>query len=416
MTALLETIDNGVRVITDPMADIQSAAIGVWFDAGAVDEGPEANGLAHLLEHMAFKGTRRRSAKQIAEEMEAVGGYLNASTGYQRTGYYARILEDDLETAFDIIADILTQPSFDDSELVKEKEVVIQEIGEAADTPDDAVFDQLQAAAFGAHAMARPILGTRDSVRAQTAKDLRGFMDHYYRPANMVVTAVGSVDPKKIITLTEQYFGMRDEPPRAPRSAPAAYVGGVQSRVRDIEQTHVALAYEGVSARDDDALAMRVFTEALGGGMASRIFQEVREERGLAYSVYAFNEHYDDVGLLCAYVGTEARHAGDAVSIVRREIEAMATAPTDTEISRAKAMLKASLLMGLESPGARAEALVGQAFLKNKLQDMKELVSRIENVTRGDVARCAARALASPVSVSVVGPGDGEKIAERAGG
>jgi len=414
MTAVLHHLANGVRVIVDEMADIQSAAVGVWFDAGAVDEGRDANGLAHLLEHMAFKGTRRRTAKQIAEQMEAVGGHLNASTGYQRTGYYARVLEEDLETAFDIIADILTEPAFANEELVKEKEVVIQEIGEAADTPDDAVFDQLQSAAFGHHAMARPILGTPESVRLQTGDNLRHFMSEFYRPANTIVTAAGSVNSEKVLALSEQYFGSKQQAQRPTRVAPASYVGGVQVQNRDIEQTHIALAFEGVSARHDDMLAMRVFTEALGGGMASRIFQEVREERGLAYSAYAFSEHYDDVGLLCAYIGTEARHVGDAIGIVQREIAAMATAPTDAEIKRARAMLKASLLMGLENPIGRAEASLSKVFLENKLENVEELIVRLERVTAEDVARCAAKAIAGPISISAVGSCDGEEIAKLA--
>lgn len=411
MSAELITLANGVRVIADPMTEIRSAAIGIWFNAGCVDEAADANGLAHLLEHMAFKGTKKRTAKQIAEEMEAVGGHLNASTGYQRTGYYARILEGDLETAFDILADILTEPTFLDEELVKEKEVVIQEIGEAADTPDDAVFDQLQAASFGDHPMARPILGTRDSVRYQTGETLRGFMTTHYQPANTIVAASGKIDPAKVVALTERYFGKAatSETPR--RTSPAAFTGSVKHQQRDIEQTHVALAFPGVPSGSDDLYAMRIFSEALGGGMASRVFQEVREERGLAYSAYTFSEQYDETGLLCAYVGTEADRAAEAAKIAQDQIVAMADKTTDQEVDRARAMLKASLFMGLENPSGRMDAGVTQAFSQSRLVPVEELERRLDEVTPQDVQRCAALALSEKAAVSVIGPGDGEAIA-----
>ena len=408
--ANLLTLDNGLRVVTDPMAEVASAAIGVWFDAGAEDEAENENGLAHLLEHMAFKGTHRRTARQIAEEMENLGGHLNASTGYQRTGYYARILEDDVEVAFDIIADILTNPTFADIELAKEKDVVIQEIGEAADTPDDVVFENLQHAAFGDHTLGRPILGSPESVNAQTRDSLNGFMAKNYVPDSTIVTAAGAVSDTEIARLAEQYFGSVQKSHDCFSGSPAEYVGGSIHDARDAEQTHIALAFPSVASGDDRFYAMKIFSEALGGGMASRVFQEVREERGLAYSAYTFVEGYDEAGLLCAYLGTDKEKAGDAVGIVRQEIEKMAEKVTESELKRAVAMATSSYLMHLESAGARAEGAAAQTFVYGAPIPSQEIVKRIRAVTVDEVKACAAHVLDGAISLSVVGPCDFQTV------
>jgi predicted Zn-dependent peptidase len=403
----ITTLANGVRIFADPMAGLESAAIGVWFRAGAIDETPEEHGVAHLLEHMAFKGTKTRSAWQIAEEIETVGGYLNASTGYSRTGYYARVLRQDLEVALELLADILRNPVFDPVELAKEHEVVIQEIGEAADIPDDAVMEMLQSLSYGAHPLGRPILGTIDSVSSHSRDRLISFMAKHYEPSHLVIAASGAVDPDLLATLAETHFGDMEQVDRPKRDPKPLYVGGASHDPREIEQTHIALAFPGASVRDGDYFATRIFVEALGGGMSSRIFQAVREERGLAYSVYSFTDAYDAVGSVGAYVGTDADNAVEAVRLIRQEMLAMAEGATAREIDRARAMLKSTLLMGLESPATRAETAVGQLFSHDRLLSAAEIAERLDAVTLGDVRAVAAKAVAtSQPSVAVVGPGD----------
>jgi predicted Zn-dependent peptidase len=415
MTELI-TLANGARLVVDPMPGLETAAVGVWFCAGAMDERAEEHGVAHLLEHMAFKGTRRRSARQIADEIESVGGYLNASTGYSRTGYYARILKADTALALDLLADILTEPAFDAAELAKEQDVVIQEIGEAADQPDDAVMETLQRLAFGAHPLARPILGTEQSVMSHTPARLAAFMDRFYHPANMVIVACGAVDVAATERVVQDLFGIRPERHGAPLRIAARYVGGAAHDARDIEQTHIALGFPGAASRATDYAATRVFIEALGGGMSSRIFQKVREERGLAYAVYAFTDGYDDIGLSGAYVGADADAAPEAAAIIRAEIEDMAGAAMPAEVDRAKAMLKSTLLMGLESPSARCEAAASQIFTHGRLFTQAELAARIDAVGNSDVERAAAHALsAGGPCVSIVGAADFDAVRRGAG-
>ncbi len=400
----LHTLPNGVRVVVDPMPELKTAALGVWVSAGSVDERQGEYGIAHLLEHMAFKGTERRSTLAIAEEIEGVGGYLNAATSHQRTGYYARVLKDDLALGADILSDILAHPRFDEDELAREREVVVQEIGEAADTPDDVVFEKLTEAAWGAHPLGRAILGTPESVRAQTPSSLRGFMARCYRPQEMILAAAGAVEEDALLKLAEDWFGsFSGEGEGAERRAPP-FLGGLRHDKRKIEQTHLAVAFPGVASAHADFFATRLYADVLGGGMSSRLFQKIREERGLAYSVYAFADGFDNAGLLGAYVNAEAKHIAEAATIIRAEMEATAAAMTAEEVARGKALLRSSLMLGLESPANRIEAAAGQLFTYGALMDADEILARIDAITVADMQRCAARALEGPCAVSIVGP------------
>ena len=407
----LHTLKNGIRVIIDPMPSLETVAFGAWAQAGSVDEREEEHGIAHLLEHMAFKGTERRSARDIAEEIESVGGYLNAATSHQRTGYYVRLLKDDVELGADIIADILQHPRFDDGELEKEKEVVVQEIGEAADTPDDVVFELLQEATWDGDPLARPILGTPQSVRAQSPGSLRGFMDRCYSAQTLVIAAAGNINPDEFLPLVESRFGTFPANGEGAARTIPSFKGGVRHDAREVEQTHLAVALPGASSRDDDFFATRIFADALGGGMSSRLFQKIREERGLAYSVYAFADGYDDCGLIGAYVGADASQISDAARLIRSEIEGMAAGSTQIEIDRARAMLRSSLMMSLESPAARIESAASQLFTFDRIMTPEEITERLGAVTRKDVERCAARALEGAFSVSLVGSGDASEVA-----
>lgn len=410
------TLSNGIRLFADPMPGLETAAVGVWAKAGAIDEREEESGVAHLLEHMAFKGTRRRTARQIAEEIEAVGGYLNAATSYQRTGYFARILKGDIDLAVDILADILTEPLFDEVELEKEKEVVVQEIGEAWDSPDDAVNELLQGVAFRGQTLGRPILGTVKTVRSHDRARLRSFMDRLYRPDNLIAAAVGAVDADDLARAIEARFPKSPLSAAVPRRPSPVYCGGVASDDRDIEQTHIAVAYPGVSVRHADFYATRVFSEMLGGGMASRLFQTIREERGLAYSVYSYADCYEEVGVLGVYVGSDEANSKMAAELIRAEIGAMAETVTQTELDRACAMLKSTLLMGLESPAGRAETAAGQIAVFGRPVPAAEIRERLEAVSLDDVRRCAARSFGvGGASLAVIGPGDRAAIAAAVG-
>lgn len=416
----LHTLSNGVRVYIDPMPGLESTALGIWARAGTLDESLAEHGIAHLLEHMAFKGTKRRNARDIAEEIEAVGGYLNAATSHQRTGYYARVLKDDVPLALDILTDIFSNPVFDPLELDKEKDVVLQEIGEAWDNPDDAVFEILSALSWGGHPLGRPILGTAQSVKAQSREALFAFMERQYAPDEVIVAASGAVDTEAFLRSVETYFSIRQSGQsgmdRHPRAKPT-YTGGVKHERREIEQTHIAIALPGAAARDDNYFAMRIFAEALGGGMASRLFQTIREERGLAYSVYAFADCFDDGGLLGIYAGTDESQAVETVNLIRETIDSMTTTTMQVEIDRARAMLKASLLMSLESPAARIEAASGQLFTFGEILSPDILRERLDGVTVTDVRNCAISALVSgSPSIAVVGPVNIEALAEKMGG
>ncbi len=406
----LHRLSNGVRVVADPMPGLRSAAIGVWVSAGAMDEGPHENGFAHLLEHMAFKGTRRRSARAIAEEIEAVGGSLNAATGYQHTGYYARLLSEDLGLAFDILADILREPTLEDAELEREKGVVLQEIGEARDTPDDVVFDLLQAQIFKDQPLGRCILGDEASVSAATRDALAAFMARRYEANGMVIAVAGGIDPDAVNLMAERYFGdiepaTRPGEPIFPRATPVM-TAGVRCEPRDLEQTHIAFAMPGAAQRSDAYFASILFTEILGGGMASRLFQKVREEEGLAYSVYAYSDAYDDVGAIGVYLGSDAGNAARATRLCRGEIAALADRVDQEELDRARAMLRAGRLMALESPMSRAERAAGQLLTYDRLWSTAEILAGLEAVTVDDVAACARTAISAAPGLAVVGPGD----------
>lgn len=404
--AILHTLSNGIRVYADPMPSLESVALGVWAQAGSVDEHPDEHGLAHLLEHMAFKGTTTRSARQIAEEVEAVGGYLNAATSHQRTGYYLRLLKEDLNLGLEILGDILLNPLFEETEFLKEKEVVIQEIGEAADQPDDVMFETLQSLSWGEHPLARPILGTRETVRNHTTQSLRGFMNRGYQPSSMIIAAAGKLDPDAFIKEVDIIFGSLQGKGETNHRTRPTFCGGLHHDNKKIEQTHFSIAFPGVSSRDEDFYAARVFADVLGGGMSSRLFQTIREELGLAYSVYAFSDSYDDCGLVGAYAGAEAKEIPQIAAAIKKEMENLAHAPNDEEVSRTRAMLRASLLMGLESPATRIESAAGQLFRDGKILTPEEVAIRLEAVTVSDIKRCADRALAGPVALSMVGPGD----------
>lgn len=394
---------NGLTVLTDRMDTVETVAVGVWVNAGTRDEHPDVNGVSHLLEHMAFKGTERRDAYAIAAEIEAVGGRLNAYTSREHTAYYAKVLKDNLPLAIDLLGDILQNPVMDEEELSREQAVIVQEIHQARDTPDDIVFDHFQETAFPDQAMGRPVLGRPDVVKAMDAATIRAYMDRHYSAEKMIVAAAGNLDHDAFARLVEETFtALPDRQPGA--REPGRYAGGDFREDRDLEQVHVVFGANGVAFDDDGFYAASVLSTILGGGMSSRLFQEIREKRGLAYAIYSFLSCYEDCGVFGVYAGTGAERTGGLLSLVLDEIEKVQDGVTDEELARARAQLKASILMSLESPSARCEQLAHQMMAFGRPISTDEIVRRIDAVDRAAVSETAKRLFAGRPTIAALGP------------
>jgi predicted Zn-dependent peptidase len=391
MSVELSRLPSGLAVVTDAMPHLETASLGVWVGSGSRFEEVDEHGISHLLEHMAFKGTSRRTAREIVETIEAVGGDLNAGTGVEITAYYARVLKADVPLALDVLSDILTDPAFDPEELTREQNVIVQEIGAVEDTPDDVVFEHLQSTAFPDQAVGRSILGTPATVRSLTGRKLRGYLTRTYRAPDMVVAAAGAIDHATVLAEAERRFAKLNGAAGTPPAA-ARFRGGSRIEARDLEQVHVAMALEGVPTRDRDLYSLHVFTNIVGGGMSSRLFQEVREVRGLCYAIYAFHSPYADTGLFGLYAGTDQVDAPELMRVVIGEIQSAAETLTEAEVSRAKAQMKAGILIALESSSARAEQLARQLITHGRPIPVEEIVAKVDAVTV-ESARAAGRAL-----------------------
>ena len=404
MTLEISKLSNGLTVASDPMPTLESAAVGIWVNTGSRNENPQQMGVSHMLEHMAFKGTATRSARAIAEEIEAVGGILNAYTGREQTAFHARVLKDDVPLALDIIGDILTNPSFEQGELERERQVVLQELGQARDTPDDIVFDHLQSAIFKDQPLGWPILGEEKTVNGFSRPMLKDYMASQYRLESMTLVASGAVEHDAILKLAEEKCAGLNRG-AVPSTVPAHYAGGDFRAVEDLEQAHVAYAFPGLSNADADYFVAQIYATALGGGTSSRLFQEVREKRGLCYSVYAFSNGFQDSGFLGIYAGTGENEAAELSAVIAGEMEAMSGNLTDSEVARARAQLKVSLLMGMERPGTRAEQIAGQLFALGKVQSAAEIVAQLDAIDVAAVKAYAARVVATGrPTIAAVGP------------
>jgi predicted Zn-dependent peptidase len=388
------------------MPGLESAAIGIWVTAGARHERVEQNGIAHFLEHMAFKGTEKRTALEIAEVIEDVGGYINAYTSREVTAYYARVLGADVPLALDVIADILLNPVFDEREIETERGVILQEIGQSLDTPDDVIFDWLQEEAYPDQALGRTILGPAERVRHFSQSDLRSFVQEHYGPGQMILSAAGAVDHDALVREAEKLFGqMKPRPLHVEK--PALFKGGERREVKALEQAHFTLAFESPGYMANDFYAAQVYATALGGGMSSRLFQEIRENRGLCYTIFSQAGAYSDTGMITVYAGTSAEQLGELADVTIDEIRRITGDLREVEIARARAQMKAGMLMGLESPSNRAERLARMISIWGRVPDLSETVEKIDNVTLDSVrdfgvqmAQNAASAMAiyGPVS------------------
>ncbi len=400
----LVRLPNGVRVALDPMPGLATTSLGVWQRVGARWEPAELNGIAHLFEHMAFKGAGALDAQQFAEAAENAGAVMNAATGYERTAYYARTVAESAPFMLDMIADILFTPHWAPDDLEKEKGVVAQERGEAFDAPDDRVFELHQAALYPNQPLGRPILGEDATLANVSVDTLRAFTEAHMAPERVVISVAGAFDRDAILEVVHKRFA--DLAPRPPlTSAPAAAAKGAASETRKLEQTHLALSWPSPPAGDDRLFASRLLSEIFGGGMSSRLFQEVREKHGLVYAIDSGLDTIEDDGRLSVYAGCSAKNARTVAEIVRDQLALMAEkGPTEAELKRAKAVSRAQMLMGLEAPSARAEARVSQVFMRDRLVDFAEIRAKLDAVTTADVQAMAKHALAGPVCVAAIGP------------
>ena len=407
MSVEVTRLPSGLSVVTDRMPHLESASLGVWAGTGSRNEAPDEHGISHLLEHMAFKGTKRRTARQIAEEIEAVGGDLNASTSAESTGFYARVLKADVPLALDVLSDILSEPTFEPEELRREQNVIVQEIGAVEDTPDDLVFERLHETAFPKQPLGRSILGTPETVRSFNSARIRTYLSRNYRAPDMLVAAAGAVEHERIVAEAEKRFASFIGP-AAPAPEPAHFGGGTRVETRDLEQVHIALALQGVPVRDEQLYSLQVFTSVLGGGMSSRLFQEVRENRGLCYAIHAFHMPYSDTGMFALYAGTDEADAPELMRVAIDQIAIATETLNEAEVARAKAQMKAGLLMALESSEARLGQIARQMLAYGRPIPLDEIVAKVDAVTVAS-ARAAGRALIGRgrPAIAALGPGNG---------
>ena len=399
---------NGLTIVTERMDRVETVSLGAYVASGTRNEQAAENGVSHFLEHMAFKGTERRSAVQIAEEIENVGGHINAYTAREQTAYYVKLLKEDLALGADIIGDILTHSTFTPDELERERGVILQEIGQANDTPDDIVFDYFQETAFADQPMGRPTLGTDGLIRAMRRETLTGYMRAHYTTGNVVIAAAGNLHHQQVVDLAARHFA---DLPRAGSGLPepGRYLGGEFRKEKELDQVHVVLGFPSVGFTDPDYYAVLLLSTLLGGGMSSRLFQEIRERRGLVYSIYAFSAPFIDGGLFGIYAGTGEEEARELVPVTLEELRKVqrdsgAGIVRQEELDRARAQLKSSLLMSLESTGSRCEQLARQLQVFGRIIPTAETVAQINAVTLADIRRASARLFRGKPTLTALGP------------
>ena len=408
----IHTLKNGVRVVCDPIDGLETLALSVVAGRGARSEDEARSGWSHLLEHMVFKGAGDRSARDIVEVVEAEGGQINAATGYERTSFQIRALKGGLDLGSAVVADLVQRPTMDAGDLAREIQVVGQEIAEAADTPDDHVFEMAQDAAFNGQPLGRPILGTDESIGRADPAALAAWRSELYAPDGLVICASGAVDEDELLALAERDFGGAAGQ-GASKPVPAAFVGGVRTTPKALEQANLVFLLPAVGVRSEAYFALRLYAEILGGGMASRLFQEAREKRGLAYAVDAYSETYADTGVMGVFAGCAAKDSVELAKVAAEEIKGMAAGVQGAELARAKAQLKASMFMAREQPMSRAEQAAAQVLLFDRTLPPGELAAQIDAVEAADIARLGAQMLApGAAAASILGPKSAMKAGE----
>ena len=400
--AELTRLANGVTVAIDAMAGAQSAAVGLYAFVGSRSEPDGKGGLAHLVEHMVFKGARGRDARAIAETIEDVGGSLNAWTSRDQTVFHARTLAPDVGLALELIADLVRAPKLDPAELEREKLVILSELGECLDAPDDLIHDHLFEAAFGDQPLARPVLGNETTICGLDRSDCLQWLEKQYRPDRLVISAGGNVDSGHVLLLAEALFGDLEAKP-APSIDQAQFLGGIRSDRREAEQTHLALAWQGIPASGPTAPALSLFAQAVGGGMSSRLFQELREERGLAYSIYAWTQGFAETGMFAVNLSADKARATEALNLARDTVERSAEELTEAELNRARAQIEAGILMAMETPQGRADAMARSIEIFGRIMSVDEMLAELHAVDVA-AARSAGRAmLEGPRAIASIG-------------
>ncbi len=400
------TLANGLRIIAEKIPHFRSVSVGLWIGSGSQYEKAQQGGISHFIEHMLFKGTKKRSAREIAEAMDAVGGQLNAFTSKECTCFYAKVVDEDLPLAMDVISDIVLHSVFSPQEIEKEKGVIIEEISMAEDSPEDLVSELIMTAQFGNQPLARPILGTEESVGGLNRARLINYYKKFYRPENAVLALAGNYDWYTVLQLAEEYLGSweKDEMEASYKTKPAK--PQVIRREKDIEQLHLTLGYPGIPQDADEIYPMSILNSVLGGAMSSRLFQTIREERGLAYTVYSYPSSYSDSGLFAIYAGTSLEHAAEVIKLIRQEVDRIVRdGLTAQEFEQARAQLKGSYILGLESTSSRMNALGRRKLLLNKEQTEEEVIAKIDAITYESVADVTKKILSAKPSYALVGKG-----------
>ncbi len=405
MTVETTRLSNGLTVLTERLPHVESVALGLWVHSGSRHERAEEHGIAHLLEHMAFKGTRRRSAEDIAVEIENVGGELNAATSVETTAYYARVLKEDVGLAADLLCDILRESLFDADELQREKHVIVQELGAAMDTPDDIVFDRFTETAFGGQPIGRSVLGTRETIESFTSEQLRAYLAREYGADRMIAVAVGAVEHDAFLREIESRLSDLGAHGGVEEPVAATYTGGDFREERQLLDAQVLIGFEGRSFLGRDFYASQLLATVLGGGMSSRLFQEVRERRGLCYSVSAFHWSFSDTGLFGIHAASGEEDLEELVPVLLEEITDLADSIDQSEVDRARAQLRASLLMSSESVMARASQIARQYLMHGRILPRQEIMDRLNNISVERIADLARRTFCgnSP-TVAGIGP------------
>ena len=396
-------LDNGIRVVSDMMNSVESVSLGAWFGIGTRNESADVNGVAHLLEHMAFKGTNGRSAAAIAEEVELVGGHLNAYTSREQTAYYAKLLKGDMSLGVDILSDILQNSIFAELELDRERNVVLQEIGQSADTPDDIIFDYFQSTAYPDQGLGRPVLGTGEIISKMSRETVIKFINDNYGGEQMVFSAAGNICHDNLVDLVNSKFSSVSKK-QIPELEPANYVGGDWRQHKKLEQVHLIIGFPGVTFYDPDFYAQQVLSMLLGGGMSSRLFQEVREKRGLVYSIYAFTSAYRDSGILGIYAGTSEKQIKELVPVVCDELLGIIESDLELEIERSKVQLRSGLLMSRETTSNRCEQMAQHLLVHGGIMSVEEIVEKVNQVDIISVKRVIKKLLATVPTLTALGP------------
>ena len=398
----ITTLKNGLRIATDEMKDVETVSIGVFVKTGSRDEDIKINGISHFLEHMAFKGTTKRSAKQIAEEFEGIGGYINAFTSREKTVYYVKVLKEYGEFAVEFLADILQNSLFDKKEIKKESEVILQELAMTIDTPDDIIFDYFQETAFPNQALGLSILGLEKNIKKFSRTDFLKYIDKHYSYKNIVVSASGNIQQDDLNKWVKKYFTKLSDKEVAPIEK-SQYVGGFFKKEKKLEQVNYLIGFEGVSNHGKKYYEAQILAMILGGGMSSRLFQEIRENRGLAYSIYAFNSCFNDSGIFGIYGGTTPDKCEEMINSISDEIKKICDKIEDAELTRVKTQFCASLKMAKESTSSRMQRLGSDILLFNKVYSDEDIVDKFKHITKKDITKIAQQIFSSKPTTAMIG-------------